>query len=134
MTSIMYNHKEPWKKYPVSRHYNIEYQTKRMINGTISLTLLSRMKLPTFIKRTSPFSSSGFVGGCFSFSFKSNRTVEKPNQTLQSVASDLGLYYMSMSHKKNASLIWVKYLCLYVTHISCIVSSSNWIMIRYRAV
>ena len=30
---------------------------------------------------------------------------------LQSVASDLGLYYLSMSHKKNARLIWVKYFC-----------------------
>ena len=56
------------------------------------------------------------------------------DQTLQSVASDLGLYYLSMSHKKNASLIWVNTFVVYVTHISCIVSSSNWIMIGYRAV
>ena len=32
-----------------------------------------------------------------------------------------------MSHKKNASLIWVNTFVVYVTHISCIVSSSNWI-------
>ena len=50
------------------------------------------------------------------------------------MASDLGLYYLSMSHKKNASLIWVNTFVVYVTHISCIVSSSNWIMIGYRAV
>ena len=56
------------------------------------------------------------------------------DQTLQSVASDLGLHYLSMSHKKNASLIWVNTFVVYVTHISCIVSSSNWIMIGYRAV
>ena len=37
--------------------------------------------------------------------------VSEPDQTLQSVASDLGLYYLSMSHKKNARLIWVKYFC-----------------------
>ena len=50
------------------------------------------------------------------------------------MASDLGLYYLSMSHKKNASLIWVNTFVVYVTQISCIVSSSNWIMIGYRAV
>ena len=33
------------------------------------------------------------------------------NPTFQSVASDLALYYLSMSHKKNARLIWVKYFC-----------------------
>ena len=42
-------------------------------------------------------------------------TVVFPDHThlllLQSVASDLGLYYLSMSHKKNARLIWVKYFC-----------------------
>ena len=61
----MYNHKEPWKKYPVSRHYNIEEPDKAYDNVTISLTLLSRMKLPTFIKQTSPFSSSGLAGVVF---------------------------------------------------------------------
>ena len=35
----------------------------------------------------------------------------EPDQTLQSVASDLGLYYLSLSHKKSARLIWVKYFC-----------------------
>ena len=54
------------------------------------------------------------------------------DQTSQSVASDLGLFYLSMSHKKNASLTWVNTFVVYVTHISCIVSSSNWIMIGYR--
>ena len=29
------------------------------------------------------------------------------NQTLISVASDLGLHFLHMSHKKNARLIWV---------------------------
>ena len=48
--------------------------------------------------------------------------------------SDLGLHYFSITHKKNASLIWVNTFVVYVTHISCIVSSSNWIMIGYRAV
>ena len=57
------------------------------------------------------------------------------DQTLQSVASDFCLYYLSMSHKKNASLIWVKYFCClcYLHQLYCFFSS-NWIMIGYRAV
>ena len=31
-----------------------------------------------------------------------------PNQTPHSVASDLGLHYLPMSHKKDAGHIWVK--------------------------
>ena len=31
-----------------------------------------------------------------------------PDQTPQSVASDLGLHYLPMSHKKDARPIWVK--------------------------
>ena len=31
-----------------------------------------------------------------------------PDQTLHSVASDLGLHYLSMSHKKDARHIWLK--------------------------
>ena len=30
-----------------------------------------------------------------------------PDQTPHSVASDLGLHYLPMSHKKDARLIWV---------------------------
>ena len=56
------------------------------------------------------------------------------DQTLQSVASDLGLYFFSMSHKKKARLRWVNTFVAYVTNINCIVSSLNWIMIGYRAV
>ena len=82
------------------------------------------MKRPTFIKWNSPFSSSGLKGVAFhsysNFNITNNR---EPDQTLQSVASDLGLYYLSMSHKKNASLIWVNTFVVYVTHISCTVSS-----------
>ena len=76
-----------------------------------------------------------FVGVVFKFLLKFNRTSCKqsrePDQTLQSVASDLGLYYLSMSHKKNDRLLWVNTFVVYVTHISCIVSSSHWIMIGY---
>ena len=50
---------------------------------------------------------------------------------MQSVASDLGLYYLSMSHKKNARLMWVKYFCCicYSHHLYCffIELDNNWI-------
>ena len=83
-----------------------------MINVTISLTLLRRMKLPTYIKWTSLFWSPWLLGVVFhSYSNFDGRSCKQPDQTMQSVASDLGLYYMSLSHKKNTSLIWVKYLC-----------------------
>ena len=114
----------------------LQNQTKRMINVTISLTILNRMKLSTFIKWNSPLSSSGLLCVVFHSYSNYNRTSYKQTVEKQIVASDIGLYYLSMSHKKNASLIWVKYLTIvvYVTHISCIVSSSNWIMIGDRAV
>ena len=35
---------------------------------------------------------------------------EDPDQTPRSVASDLGLHCLSMSHKKDARLIWVNYM------------------------
>ena len=93
----------------------LQNQTKRMINVTISLTFLRQTKLPTFIKWTSPFSSSWLLGFVFHSYSNFNRTSCKHAvelvQTLQYVASDLGLYYLSMSHKKNTRLIWVKYYC-----------------------
>ena len=53
---------------------------------------------------------------------------------LQSVASYLGLYYLSMSHKNNDRLKWVKYFCCicYSHQLYCF--SSKWILIGYRAV
>ena len=125
------------KNCPVSMLYNIVEPDQ--INVIISLTLLSRMKLPTFIKWTSPFSSSGLLGVVFhSYSNFNKTSCKQPVESLikhcSLRASDLDLYYLSMFHKKNAKLIWVKYFVVYVTHITCIVSSSNWIMIEYRAV
>ena len=125
------------KNCPVSMLYNIVEPDQ--INVIISLTLLSRMKLPTFIKWTSPFSSSGLLGVVFhSYSNFNKISCKQPVESLikhcSLRASDLDLYYLSMFHKKNAKLIWVKFFVVYVTHINCIVSSSNWIMIGYRAV
>ena len=46
MTSKMYNHKEHWKNILFQCSLTLQNQTRRVINVTISLTLLSRMKLP----------------------------------------------------------------------------------------
>ena len=39
-----------------------------------------------------------------------------PDQTPHSVASDLGLHYLPMSHKKDTRHIWVK-KCNYFAHL-----------------
>ena len=70
------------------------------------------------MKWTSPFSSSGLLGVVFHSYQNFNRELD---QTLQSVASDLGLYYLSMSHKKNARIIWVKYFCFIIMLLTSIV-------------
>ena len=44
---------------------------------------------------------------------------EDPDQTPHSVASDLGLHYLPMSHKKDARHIWVKVQLLCLSHKSC---------------
>ena len=52
------------------------------------------------------------------------------------MASDLGLYYLSMSHKKNARLIWVKYFCCmcYSHQLYCffIELDNDWIKSRFN--
>ena len=42
-----------------------------------------------------------------------------PDQTPHSVASDLGLHYLPMSHKKVARHIWVKMQSFCLSHKSC---------------
>ena len=42
-----------------------------------------------------------------------------PDQTPHSVESDLGLHYLPMSHKNNASNIWVKMQLFCLSHKSC---------------
>ena len=42
-----------------------------------------------------------------------------PDQTSHSVASDLGLHYLPMSHKKDARHIWVKMQLFCFSHKSC---------------
>ena len=41
------------------------------------------------------------------------------DQTPHSVASDLGLHYLPMSHKKDARHIWVKMQLFFFSHKSC---------------
>ena len=42
-----------------------------------------------------------------------------PDQTLHSVAYDLGLHYLPMFHKKDARHIWVKMQLFCLSHKSC---------------
>ena len=48
-----------------------------------------------------------------------------PDQTPHSVASDLGLHYLPMSHKKDARHIWVK-MQLFCLHMYLIRVAKNW--------
>ena len=112
----MYNHKEPWKNILFQCSKTLQNQTNRMINVTISLTLLSRIKLPTFIKRTSPFWSSGSLGVVFHSYTNFNRKSCK--QTVENLIRHCSLWRLISActiclcpTKKNASLIWVKYFC-----------------------
>ena len=99
----------------------LQNQTKRMINVTISLTLLSRMKLPTFIKWTSTFSSPGLLGVVFHSYSNFNRTSCK--QTVENLIRHCSLWRLILACNicpcptKNASLIWVKYFwCICYSH------------------
>ena len=61
--------------------------------------------------------SSFRVAGCyFSFLLKFYKKLlqansGEPDHTLHFAPSDLVLHCFPMSHKKNASLIWLKYMC-----------------------
>ena len=68
------------------------------------------MYFPIFAKWTSPFPILGLLGGILHLysNFKRKlylQTVEKPDQTPQSTASDLVLHCLLMSNKKDAGLI-----------------------------
>ena len=134
----MYNHKEPWKNILSQCSITLQNQTKRMINVTTSLTLLTRMKLPTFIEWTSPFSSLGWLGVVFHSYSNFNRTSCK--QTVENLIRHCRQWLLILActiclcPTKTLVLYGLNIFVVYVTHISCIVSSSNWIMIGYRVV
>ena len=136
----MYDHKEPWKKtVQFQCPITLQNQTKRMINVIISLTLLSRMKLPTFIERTSPLSSSWLLGIVFHSYSNFNRTSCK--QTVEILIRHCSLWRLILvctmclcPTKRTLGQYGLPIFVVYVTHINCIVYSTNWIMIGYRAV
>ena len=70
------------------------------------------MYFPFFINLQSPFPILGLLGGIFSFLLKFQKKLlfedsGKSDQMPRSVASDLVLQCLPMSHKKGARLIWV---------------------------
>ena len=63
------------------------------------------------------------LGGIFHFYSSFNKKNMQgnsgdPGQTPHSVASDLGLDYLPLSHKKDARHIWVKMQLFLLTHVS----------------
>ena len=97
------------------------------------------MKLPTFIKWTSPFSSSWLLGVVFHSYSNFNRASCK--QTVESLIRHCSLWRRILvcticlcPTKRKLGLYGLNTFVVYVTHINCIVSSSNWRMIGYRAV
>ena len=66
------------------------------------------MDLPTYISWMSPFPILGMLGGIFHSLSNFNRTFCK--QIVVTLASDLGLHCLPMTHKKDAMLIRVKHL------------------------
>ena len=117
---MLYNIAEPDKAYDKCHHLLNPFKSNETLH---------------FYQMNQSFLSSGLLAFVFhSYSNFNRANSRKPDQTLQSVASDLDLYYLSMSHKKNASIIWVKYFCCIFYSHQLYFSSSNWIMIGYRAV
>ena len=64
------------------------------------------MDLPTYISWMSPFPILGMLGGIFHYRPDLNRTSCK--QIVVTLATNLGLHFLPMTHKKDAMLIWVQ--------------------------
>ena len=135
----MYNHKEPWENILFQFSKTLQNQAKCMLNAIISLTLLSRMKLTTFIKWTSLLSSSGLLGVFFNSYSNFDRTSCK--QTVGNLIRHCSLWRLILAciiclcpTKRTQVWYGLNTFVVYVIYISCIVSSSKWIMIGYRAI
>ena len=70
------------------------------------------MEFLNLVSRTSLFPNLGVLGGIFIFFSNFKRTNCK--QTVRYPLSDLGLHCLSMPHKENARLIWVKEIKYFV--------------------
>ena len=64
------------------------------------------MELPIHISRMSPFPILGMLGGIFHYRPDLDRTFCK--QKVLTLATNLGLHFLPMTHKKDAMLIWVQ--------------------------
>ena len=71
------------------------------------LTHLGRMDFPILMNWMSPLSILGALGVFFHFYFRMSAKIIAPDGMLRFAASHLGLFCLHMSHKKDASLIWV---------------------------
>ena len=121
----LYNVAEPDKAYDKRHHLLNPFKSKETSH-------LHQMDQSIFVFR---------VGGCCFFYSYTNFNRTSCKQTLENLIRHCSLwrlifcmYYLSMSHKKDASLILVKYFCCICYSHHFFVSSSNWIMIGYRAV
>ena len=81
-----------------------------------SFTHFSQMEFPILIHWNNPFPFEGLLGSNFHFYSNFNRTfcvqtvkTGDPNQISHNAASDLGLYCLHMSLKKDARLTWVNF-------------------------
>ena len=73
------------------------------------------MDLPNLIRTTSPFPILRVLCGVFLSSFqvliehtKLKADSKKPDQTPHHAMSDLDLHCLSVSHKKDARLVWIE--------------------------
>ena len=66
------------------------------------------MKFSTVINWTSPFPFKALLGGIFIQILTEHFVSKLWRPRLDAAASDLGLYCLRLSHKKDDRLIWVK--------------------------
>ena len=134
----MYNHKEPWKQILFQCPITLQNQTKRMISHHLlkpfkskEISYFYQMDQSIFVFR---------VVGCFFYSYSNlNRTSCK--QTVENLIRHYSLWHMILActiclcpTKITLVSNGLNTFVVYVAHISCIVSSSNWKIIEYRAV
>ena len=93
------------EKWPSTHFWGSSFEPCYIENNAM-LTHLRPMEFPTIINWTGPF--PGLWGGIFHFYSNFKRAFCKQTVETQNVASDLGLYCLRTSHKKEARVIWLK--------------------------